>query len=193
MINIRNLTWCIPLLIFIATPLWYRPLANFLTPRSGFDSTNLNKKTNIHDFSMNDVFLIQSKKGKITAEIKAEVAYTGDVKSNYILKNVDADLYSDDGEVTKISAKKGIYYSDKEQLTLIDNVVVAKAKGNQRLYTDLLHYFDKTKIVHCPGNTKLISKNVEVKGSSLHYNMNTEAYEITGRVYCTVKGLSDQP
>ena len=193
MINTRNLTWVIPLVIFIATPLWYRPLANFLTPKGNFDSAIQKRQANVHDFTMNSVFLIQSKQGKITAEIKAEETYTGDVKSNYIMKDVNAVLYSETGEKTVITSLKGIFYSEKEQLTLIDNVVVVKPEDNQRLYTDLLHYFDDTRVVHSPGNTRLVSDNVEVKGSSLHYDMKTGAYEITGRVYCTVKGVSSKP
>ena len=193
MISYRNLTWALPLIIFITGPLWYRSAANFLTPKSGFDSPMQRQQSNVHDFTMDDVFLIQSKNGKTTAEIKADQAYTGAVKTDYLMKNVDAVLYSKTGEKTRITSKKGIFYSEKEQLTLIDDVIVVKAKNNQRLYTDLLHYFDDTKIVHCPGNIRLVSDNVEVKGSSLHYDMNTESYDITGRVYCTVKGVSAQP
>lgn len=193
MTNLRNLTWALPLLILITAPFWYKHVANFLTPKGGFDGAIQQQQKGVHDFTMKSVFLIQSKNGKITAEIKAEEAYTGDVKSNYIMKNVEAVLYSETGEKTEITSKKGIFYADKEQLTLIDDVVVVRPKGNQRLYTDLLHYFDDTKIVHSPGKTRLVSNNIEVKGSSLHYDMNSEAYEITGRVYCTVKGSSAQP
>lgn len=193
MITTRNLTWGIPLAIFIATPIWYRPVADFLTPVGGFDTVVTQRQSSLHDFSMKTVFLIQSKKGKITAEIRADEAYTGDVKSNYILNNVDAILYSDKGERTNITSKKGIFYSEKEQLTLIDDVVVVKPKINQRLYTNLLHYFDDTRVVHCPGDTRLVSDDVEVKGSSLHYEMSTGAYEITGRVFCTVKGAKAEP
>jgi len=193
MMNLRNLTWVLPLLIFIAVPLWYKPVARFLTPRGGIQPSLKHQQKSIHDFTMNDVFLIQSKKGRITAEIKADQAYTGDIKSNYIMKNVDSALYSNTGEKTIITSEKGIFYSEKEQLTLIDNVVVLKPHNNQRLYTDLLHYFDATRIVHCPGKTRLVGDDVEVKGSSLHYDMNTEAYEITGRVYCTIKGSKTLP
>jgi len=193
MISTRNLTWVIPVAVFLASPLWYGPVSRFLQPRGGFDTAFRKPQTEVHDFTMTGVFLIQSKEGKLAAEIKADEAYTGDVKTNYIMKNVDAVLYSLTGEPTNIVSKKGIFYSEKEQLTLIDDVVVVKPRNNQRLYTDLLHYFDDTKIVDCPGNVRLVSDNVEVKGTSLHYDMNTQAYEITGRVYCTVKGVKAKP
>lgn len=193
MISTRNLTWVIPLAIFIASPLWYGPVSRFLSPRGGFETAMQTHQADVHDFTMNGVFLIQSKRGKLAAEIKADEAYTGEVKTNYIMKNVDAVLYSVTGEPTNITSKKGIFYTEKEQLTLIDDVVVIKPKNNQRLYTDLLHYYEETKIVDCPGNVRLVSDSVEVKGTSLHYDMNTEAYEITGRVYCTVKGVNAKP
>lgn len=185
--NLRNLTWQFPLLFFLATPLWYDPVASFLNPKAGESIAVRKKKAETYDFSMDGVYLLESKNGKITTKIKAEEAYTGDIKTNYIMKQVDAELYLDSGEKVNIISDKGVFYSEKKQLTLIDNVIVSKPKDNQRLYSDLLHYFDETRVVQCPGNTRLVSDNVEVKGSSLHYNMETEAYEVTGRVFCTVK------
>ncbi len=190
--NLRNLTWQLPLLFFFASPLWYKPVGSFLAPKGGEDIVVRSKKADTYDFSMNNVHLIQSKKEKITTEIRAEEAYTGNIKTNYIMTEVDADLFLESGEKVKIISDKGIYYSEKKQLTLIDNVIVNKPKDNQRLYTDLLHYFEETRVVQCPDKTRMVSDNNEVKGSSLHYNMNTEAYEVTGRVYCTVNLGSDE-
>jgi len=193
MINLRNLTWILPLFVFIASPLWYGTAARFLTPKGGFESTPNFEKKVVHDFTMNGVFLIQSKHGVVTAEIEADEAHTGATKTDYLMTNVFATLYSDTGEITEITSKKGIFYSVKEQLTLIDDVVVVKPEKNQRLYSDLLHYFDKKHTVYSPGKTRLTSDTVEVRGTSLHYDMNTGAYEITGRVYCTVKSGTATP
>ncbi len=187
----RNLVWMIPLLLIVSFPIWKIPVGKFLTPRGGYDPSYANVKTNIHNFNMETVTIVQHQKGKKSAVVRAATAYTGDKPHDYILEQVNADIFNLDGEATNVIAKRGIFNTETELLTLMDDVVVDKQIDNQQLYTDLLYYDDKQRTVKCPGPTKLVGEGVEINGTSLDYDVNLGQYEIGGRVHCTINGFSE--
>lgn len=187
MIKRRNLIWLIPLGLMITFPLWRIPVAKFLTPRVTYNSSVTQKDTESHDFNMEVVRILQSKNGKITAEIRAQSAFTTEKPNEYILEKVDADLFNNDGEATNVIAERGIYDGLTQHLTLMDDVVITKPKADQRLYTDLLYYDDKKRLVNCPGKTRIKGETIEVTGTSLDYDVERGYYEMGGRVYCLIE------
>ena len=189
MINRRNSIWLIPLFFFLAFPLWRIPLAAFLAPRGGYDPEFANRQTDEHHFVIENADIIQSEMGQKTADIRAEKALTGKLPNDFLLEVVDADIYSKDGEKTNITARNGLYNTVSKQLTLTNNVVVIREKDNYRLYTELLDYYDDTKKVICPGNTKVKGDGVEIIGGSMTYYMTTRIYNVGGRVHPTIQGF----
>jgi LPS export ABC transporter protein LptC len=190
MINQRNIIWLVPLFFLITFPLWKIPMAAFLTPRGGYDPAYANMKTDVHNFTMDKVRIQQIHNGKKSAEIRAENAKTGDKPDEYILTKVNTDVFDKEGELTNISADRGIYSAVSKQLTLIDNVVVTRTKDKQSLYTDLLYYDDEKRTIRCPGATRLAAEDAEIRGGSLDYDINKGQYEIGGRVHCLIEGFS---
>lgn len=190
MINQRNIIWLVPLFFLVTFPLWKIPMAAFLTPRGGYDPAYANMKTDVHNFTMDKVRIQQIHNGKKSAEIRAENAKTGEKPDEYILTKVNTDVYDKEGEVTNISADRGIYNAVSKQLTLIDNVVVARTKEKQSLFTDLLYYDDEKRTIRCPGATRLAAEDAEIRGGSLDYDINKGQYEIGGRVHCLLEGFS---
>ncbi len=186
LLNSRNIIWLIPFALLLTFPLWRIPLAAFLAPRGGYDPALAQNQPNTHDFTMNSVHITQSHNGKTTLDLLATRAMTGNTTNEFKMENVNATIISDLGEQTYVSARNGLFDKASSLLSLIDDVVIKKPKDKYEIYTDLLHYNDKTKIADCPGATKLIGKKVSIKGGSLKYNTLTSSYDIGGRVYCTL-------
>ena len=190
MISQRNLLWLIPLVLLVTFPLWRIPLASFLTPRGGYDPAYASVDTETHNFTMDKVRVQQIHSGKKSAEIRAENARTGDKPDEYVMTGVDTDIYDNEGEITNITADRGLYNVETKQLTLIDNVVINKTKDKQSLYTDLLYYDDEKRTIWCPGATRLVAEDAEINGGSLRYEVDTGQYEIGGRVRSVIEGFS---
>lgn len=191
MINQRNIIWLVPLFFLLSFPLWRIPLGAFLTPRGGYDPAYANVNTDVHNFTMDKVRIQQMHNGRKSAEIRAESGRTGEKADEYILTKVTTDVYDKEGEITKISADQGVYNALTRQLTLIDNVVVEKTKDKQILYSDLLYYDDEKQTVRCPGATRLVAEDAEIRGGSLDYDISKSQYEIGGRVHCLIEGFSE--
>ncbi len=186
----RNTIWLVPLLTLVTFPLWSIPLGNFLAPRGRFDSKLKNNKADVHRFSMESVKILQNQAGRKTAVIRADKARTGKTVNIYVMKNVDADIFDNDNNITKIIAKKGIFDTTTEVLTLIDDVVVDKTRDKQILYTNLLHYDSKQRTVKCPGKTKMKGDGVTIDGGSFDYDITRGSYIVDKGVTCVLNGFS---
>ncbi len=185
-LNRRNLVWLIPALLVITFPVWRLPVGSFLTPRGLEESSVEPGDEAEHNFVMQKVLIVQNQEGKKTAEIRARQAYTSDKPDEYVLINVDSDLFDDHGDLVNIKAESGIYNTQTRHLILNKKVIVSRVAQNQKLYTDLLHYYDKKRIIDSPVATRMVAENAEITGSSLKYDIVTGQYLIGGRVYCTL-------
>jgi len=186
----RNTIWLIPLLVVVTFPIWSIPVGDFLAPRGGFDPDLKNRRTDARKFSMETVKILQNQNGRKTAIIRADKARTGISLNIYIMENVDADIFDNDNNITKIIAKKGRFDTTSEILTLIDDVVVNKTKDKQILYTDLLHYDSKKRTVNCPDKTKMVSEDVTIDGGSFDYDINLSSYVVDKGVTCIINGFT---
>ncbi|MEJ2134550.1 MAG: LPS export ABC transporter periplasmic protein LptC [Desulfofustis sp.] len=186
-LNRRNLVWLIPVLMIATFPLWRLPLSSFLAPR-GLDENSVATGTEKeHDFIMQKVLITQNQAGKKTAEIHARQAYTSDKPDEFVLVDIDSDLYDDQGDMVNIKADSGIYNTQTRHLILNKNVVVSRDSEKQQLFTDLLHYYDEKRIIDSPVPTRMVAERAEIRGSSLRYDIVTGQYLVGGRVY-TVLG-----
>ena len=186
-LNRRNLVWLIPVLMIITFPLWRLPVSSFLTPR-GLDENSVATGTEKeHDFIMKKVLFTQNQAGKKTAEIRARQAYTSEKPDEFVLVDIDSDLYDDQGDMVNIKADSGIYNTQTRHLILNKNVVVSRDSEKQQLFTDLLHYYDEKRIIDSPVPTRMVAERAEIRGSSLRYDIVTGQDLVGGRVY-TVLG-----
>jgi len=188
----RNTVWLIPLAIVVTFPLWSVPIGDFLTPRGGFDPELTNSTTPTRDFNMETVKILQNQDGVKTALIRADTARTGEISDILLMENVDADIFDEDGNITRIVAKHGKYNTNTEILILTDDVVVNKTRDKQFLYTDLLNYNSKKRTINCPGKTRLEGEDVEIDGGSLDYDVKTASYVIGSGVTCVLNGFIAQ-
>lgn len=187
MIKRRNLIWLVPLSFIATFPAWRIPVGNFLTPRAT-DEAPQTQDAKRQNFNMETVRILQNKNGAVTAEIRAQRAFTTDNPDEYSLEFVDGDLYNTKGESTNITARQGIFNGTSQQLTLMDNVVIVKESDNQRLYTDLLYYDDKRQTVYCPNQTRMEGQDVTINGRGLTHDIVKGTYDLEGRVLCVIKG-----
>jgi LPS export ABC transporter protein LptC len=186
----RNLLWLIPLIFLITFPLWSVPVGNFLTPRGGFDPDINKEGTDHHNFSMQTVTILQNQQGKNTAIIRAEKARTNPEDLDIVvLESVDADVFDDDGRITKITSQSGQYNLAGKNLTLTKDVVLNKIEDQQMLYTDLLVYNSDKRNVNCPGRTRLVSPSAEIIGGSFDYDIPSKTYLLDKRVKCQINGF----
>lgn len=188
MIKRRNFIWLIPLALVTTFPIWRIPVGTFLTPRVDYDVPATQGVEKRQNFNMETVKILQSKNGKVTAEIRAKNAFTTDTPNEYILDKVTADLFNNEGDPTNVVALRGIFNGSTQHLTLMDNVIITKASANQRLYTDLLYYDDSKRLVNCPGKTRMEGDGIEVTGTGLDYDIQQGMYQLGGRVLCITEG-----
>lgn len=188
----RNTIWLLPLFLLLTFPLWSKPLGVFLTPRGGFDPEVKKAPEKTRVFSLDTIRITQSQKGQTTAIILADHAQTTEIPDEILLTKVDADLYNEQGEITKVTSKRGRFNTATELLILEDDVVVHKKEDNQFLYTDLLHYDNALRTVYCPGPSSLVGDGVSINGGQLHYDINSETYRIDKRVHVTIDNF-DSP
>ncbi len=192
MLNRRNLLWLIPLCLLVSFPVWRLPLASFLQPRGSYDPGSEEQDQNSQNFVMDKVIIMQNQAGKTTSEIRAKKALTSDIPNEFVLISVDADIYGKDDDQINIRAQKGIYNTETRKLTLEGAVHVDRIATGQQLFSELLYYFDTDRTIKSPGPTRLVGKQIEIKGSSLDYDINSEQYSIGGRVYGTITGFGGQ-
>jgi len=185
-INRRSLVWLIPAVMILTFPVWRIPVASFLAPRGTEQSKITTPAEDEHDFVMKTVHIVQNQAGKKTAEIRASQAFTSDKPNEFVLGNVDADMFDEQGDIINIKAKTGLYNTETRHLVLSKNVVVNRVSENQRLYSELLHYYENERLIDSPGATRMMSDNADIKGSSLTYDVVSGQYRIGGRVYCVI-------
>ena len=186
MINSRNLLWLLPLTLIVTFPLWKVPIASFLAPRGGLEESTATAPVQGYNFSMTGIHILQSEQNIETARIRAALAQSTSIPNVYVLEQVDADLIDDNGGITQVLAEAGRFDVDNKHLELSDNVVINNRVENYTMKTDLLYYDGHDRTVHCPGKSVLQGNGITITGSSLHHDMNTGAYKIGGRVYCTL-------
>lgn len=185
----RNTIWLLPLSILVTFPLWSIPVSDFLAPRGGIVPVPTEQDPNTRNFNMDKVRVLQNQKGKNTAIIRAAKAQTGQDPNVITMELVNADLFDAEGNITKVIANTGQYSTTKEVLTLRDDVVVNKINDNQFLYTDLLLYDARKRLVTCPGKIRLEGDKVVIDGGSLEYDITSGRYVIDGRVHCVLDGF----
>lgn len=185
----RNTIWLVPLLCIITFPLWSVPVGTFLSPRGRFDPTPNHQQPDTQNFNMDTVQILQNQKGKKTALIRADKAYTGKDENVIIMDSVNADLFDEKGNITKIIAKTGEYSTTSKVLTLTDEVVINKTQDKQFLYTNLLIYNSEQRAIQCPGKIRLEGKNITINGGSLDYDIASGTYVIGKRVHSIINGF----
>lgn len=184
----RNTVWLVPLAFLITFPIWSIPIGKYLTPRGGLDTPQKSVSVK-RNFNLDSVTITQNQNGKRTAFIRANRAWTGEDPDLLFMETIDADLFDDEGNMTKVIANNGNYHTITKLLILIDDVMVNKTAEKQILYTDLLNYDSENRTVNCPGATRLVAEDAVIRGGSLDYDIPTKKYEIGGRVHCLIKGF----
>ncbi len=187
MISSRNLLWLVPLVLLLTFPLWKIPLGSFLAPRGGLEKSTTVKPAKGYNFSMTGIQILQSEQNQETARIHAALARSTNTPNVYVLEQVDADLIDDNGGITQVLAETGSFDVDNKHLELSHNVVINNRVEDYTMKTDLLYYNGNDRTVHCPGKSVLQGNGITVSGTSLHHDMNTGAYTVGGRVYCTLQ------
>jgi LPS export ABC transporter protein LptC len=181
--NPRNLLWIIPLGLLASSPLWKGHVAAFLAPRGGYDATVAEAYTRqSQNFIMDNITITLSNNGRVEWRIKAERAFTGKSDREIGMIEVEA-LYTSKGkDPVTISSNRGTYFMDDRHLILIDNVVLDKPAKHEALYTDLLHYYDATKMVISPVDVDIQGPDFDLQAGRMDYDLSSDAYDFNDRV-----------
>jgi LPS export ABC transporter protein LptC len=186
--NPRNLLWLIPLFLLVSSPLWIPPLSVFLTPRGGFDASLVDplREGQEEHFIMDAVTITMFNWGREDWIVNARRAFTGNTDREIGMEEVDAVYTGDEQERTLITSARGLYNVDDRHLILVDDVVIVKPVSRQEMYTDLLHYYNTTKLVVCPGDVELRGPDFTITAGRLDYDMRNDNYDFSGRVKVTM-------
>lgn len=183
--NPRNLLWLIPLFLFVTSPLWKPPLTSFLQPRGYYDPNAEDGSTESgQSFVMDALTITMSSWGQVEWVINARQAFTGKTDKEIGMIEVDARYKGDKEEPTRITSERGLYNVDTSHLVLIDNVVVDRQASQQKLYTELLHYYNDEKVVVSPGKVTINGPDFSIKAGRLEYDLVSKGYDFSNRVIC---------
>ncbi|RUM34019.1 MAG: LPS export ABC transporter periplasmic protein LptC [Desulfobulbus sp.] len=181
--NPRNLLWMIPLGFMLSSPLWKGYVADFLKPRGGYDAKVAEAyKRQTQNFIMDNIGITLSTNGQVEWRIKAKRAFTGKSDREIGMIDVDARYTSKGKAPMAITSDRGTYLMDDRHLILIDSVVVEKPAAHEQLFTDLLHYYDATKMVVCPVDVEIKGPQFDVHAGRLDYDLSSDAYDFNDRV-----------
>ena len=182
--NVRNLLWLLPLLLFVTSPLWKPPVAAFLTPRGGYNPKLAmpEESTPVQNFVMDSVAITLTSDGKEEWQIDADRAYTGEKDNEIEMEAVSAMYIGKEKEPINITSQKGRYHLDDRHLTLIGKVVITKPTKEQQLFSELLHYYDATKMVVSPGKVDLRGPGLKLTAGRMDYDLTSEGYDFGDRV-----------
>lgn len=180
----RNLLWLLPLVFFVTTPLWLPPLSRFLAPRGGYDPrfSGQVSTTPIQNFTMDSVSITLTSKGKEEWQIDAKQAYTGERDNEIEMVAVNAMYIGTEREPTNVVSERGRYLVEARELILMDKVRISKPRQREQLRTELLHYYDNTKMAHSPGPVEIITEDFHLNAGSMDYDLSTDGYDFGKRV-----------
>jgi len=179
----RDLLWVIPLALFITSPVWKPYLADFLKPRGDFEENKaiVHIQSSQH-FQMETVAITLTSNGEEEWVINATRAQTGKTDRIILMEEVDAKYIGKNKTPTNITSNKGQYFIDDRHLILIDDVVITRPLSKEVMYTDLLHYYDATKMAVSPGDVQLLGPNFMLEGGRMDYDLSTDGYDFSERV-----------
>ncbi|MBM9536781.1 LPS export ABC transporter periplasmic protein LptC [Desulfobulbus alkaliphilus] len=182
--NPRNLLWILPVLLFVSSPLWQPSLAAFLAPRGGYtpDLMHPEPTSPVQNFIMDVVAITLTSNGKEEWQIDADRAYTGENDHEILMEGVHARYIGNEKEPTIINSRRGKYSINERHLVLIEDVVITKPISEQQLFSDLLHYYDATKMAVSPGPVRLKSPGLNLTAGRMDYDLATGAYDFSDRV-----------
>jgi len=184
--NPRNLLWLIPLLLFLTSPIWEPKAASFLRPRGTFEAVIKRDKAQeiSQNFIMDSLTITMSTMGRVDWIINAKRAFSGKTDRDIGMTGVDALYTAKDNTKTHITSDRGTYIIDQRHLSLIDNVILRKPSQNHELFTDLLHYYDATKMAVSPGKVEIKAPNFSIQAGRMDYDLSSDAYDLSDRVLC---------
>jgi len=178
----RNLLWLVPLGLFVSSPFWKPSLTDFLRPRGGFDPDfSVTATRQKEQFVMDEITITLNTAGREEWLINAERAFTGKNDRELGMIEVHA-LYKGGEEPISIDSRRGTYFIDQRHLILIDNVVIRKPRAGEELYTDLLHYYDTTKMVISPVDVEIRGPRFTLQAGRMDYDLTTDGYDFSGGV-----------
>ncbi|XOF34440.1 MAG: LPS export ABC transporter periplasmic protein LptC [Candidatus Electrothrix sp. YB6] len=179
----RNLLWILPLGVLASSPLWKEYAENFLKPRGGYDETAEKAyQEQPQDFVMDDVKIIFTSEGLRTWTIKADQARTGETDREIDMIDVDALYHKQGASPLTITSRSGKYHMDDHQLTLTEDVVIIKPLQHEELYSDLLHYYDTSKMLISPGDVEIHGPKFDLQAGRMDYDIAIGGYNFSRRV-----------
>lgn len=181
--NSRNLLWIIPLVLFLTSPLWTPSVAAFLKPRGGYDAgLAAQAMQQQQNFVMDSITITMTSNGQEDWVVNAQRAFTGKTDQELGMIDVDA-LYKGKNEPITISSNRGTYFINERHLILIDNVIIRKPKAGEELFSDLLHYYDASKMLISPVAVDIKGKKFSLQAGRMDYDLTTDGYDFSKRVH----------
>ncbi len=172
----------VPLALLVTSPFWEPAVARFLTPRGEINPQQVSTGPTSQHFQMDAVVITLTSEGKQEWQINAERAMTGKDDREIKMVEVDARYIGTEKPPTRITSRKGKYYINDRHLILQREVVVRRPVSKEVLYTDLLHYYDATKMAVSPGEVDLQAPHFQLQGGRMDYDLSTDGYDFSDRV-----------
>ncbi|HFQ80353.1 MAG TPA: LPS export ABC transporter periplasmic protein LptC [Desulfobacterales bacterium] len=175
----RNLLWQIPLLIFIALPLWRPYAADFLKVR--LPKAAKNSRLSKTSFDMRGVLLVQSSGGQDNLWLRTSRLYSRENQRLIYLAKTEARLGT--GKPVLVTSGSAVYDRLEGILTLMDNVVV-KTPRHETLRTPVMRYLARFEKVKSAAPVEFDSQGLRIAGTSFMYDLRSGDFRVGSRVRC---------
>ncbi len=185
MTGYRNILWLLPVALFLSWPVWGGPFTRILSPRGGMNSGAIlaapKAATAGAGFSMEGVLFSQLKNGGRDWDILAKRLYSGEDQDKMQLVAVEAQVFKNAERRFVITGQEGEYNSKKKILTMRKEVKVQAEKG-MLIQSDSLSYDDQARKITTLAPVQITDKNLDIRGKGMAYDMEKDAYDVSGRV-----------
>jgi LPS export ABC transporter protein LptC len=188
MTGYRNILWLLPVALLLSWPIWGGAFTRALSPRGGMAPSIAapQKTAAVAGFSMEGVSFSQLKNGVRDWQIQAKQLYSGEDQDRMQLVTVEAQVFKNAERRFVITGKEGEYNSKKKILTMRNGVNVQAEKGFL-IQSDSISYDDQARRITTLAPVQITGKDMDIHGKGMVYDMQKDAYDVSGRVKVDIK------
>ena len=138
--------------------------------------------------SLANVHQTATKDGAVQWELKADSAELEAETGFMVLTNPEVRFFIEDGTKVRLTAKRGVLDTKKNDIEVTGNVRVKNSRYT--LLTEMLAYKHDTRILQADKPVRIISRAIELKAATMTYDLNANRASFKGAVEGNLNEMS---
>jgi LPS export ABC transporter protein LptC len=140
------------------------------------------------DLALKKIDYTETRDGVRRWNLVADSADYNVKRGTSVVQNVFMTFYDEKGvEAGTLTAQSGETQSDNKKVTVRGDVVVKGSRG-YTFYVERLDYSDATRMISAESPVRIVTSRMELTGTGLHLNVDTQAYRVSSDVKARLHG-----